>query len=125
MNAVFFFCNTCIALGCSFFFVVVLSCMRYFCFVRILCFADLFLCAGCVVLLVVCVFVFVYVCYLFFVCFCFVLLVCRHDFVFCFHACITRSGTKHLSIKALILKPSVANIALSCKLSKTKAHLKP
>ena len=78
------------------FFVCVLSCMRYFCFVRILCFADLFLCAGCVVLLVECVCVFVYVCYLFLCCFCFVLLVCRHDFVFCFHACITRSGQKTL-----------------------------
>ena len=43
--------------------------MRYFCSVRILCFADLFLCAGCVVLLVVCVFVFVYVCYLVFLLF--------------------------------------------------------
>ena len=71
------------------FSVFVLSCMRYFCFVRILCFADLFLCAGCVVLLAVCVFLFSFMCATcFFVLLFVVLLVCRHDFVFllsCMH----------------------------------------
>ena len=98
--------------------------MRYFCFVRILCFADLFLCAGCVVLLVVCVFVFVYVCYLFF--FVFVLCCsCVGMILFLLSCMHNKIWKKHLSIKALILKPSVANIALSCKLSKNKAHLQP
>ena len=68
MNAVIvFFCLQHMhCVRCFLFLVFVIYCMRYFCSVRILCFADLFLCAGCVVLLVVCVFVFVYVCYLVF-----------------------------------------------------------
>ena len=124
MNAVFFVQHMRCVRFFLFWLLCYLACAMFVLFVY--CVSLICFCVLGVLYCWLCVFLFSFMCATwFFFLFCCVLLACRHDFVFCFHACITRFGKKHLSIKALILKPSVANIALSCKLSKNNAHLKP